>query len=292
MQNGAVACWHERSWYRGSASAPHTLAAVLQVLQTLARQSLSGDLQAQAATSNTTLQDRARLLQLQLQLNQIQQQQQQVLQGQKHQGGGTLPSTSLDALQDQLLHAHDVLMQQQLQQQADTELHAGAEDQAQRGLEALRLLKGAGGRVLSPNGRAGGASPFLAQQPALGAGHLPMMPDMSRQLLGRERAYQAQEVRRYASAWDVDMAPAHHSGRNLVGLCAVISPLACRAEATGDLTCPHMVPLIFKWNAQASSACAGLPGRCNAMTAGCTAQAAWLHVQQSCPGQCCPDRQA
>ena len=174
------------------------LASVLQVLQTLARQSLSGDLQAQAATSNATLQDRARLLQLQLQLNQIQQQQQQVLQGQKHQGGGALPPTALDALQDQLLHAHDVLMQQQLQQQADTELHAGAEDQAQRGLEALRLLKGAGGRVLSPNGRGGGLSPFLAQQPALGAGHLPVMPDMSRQLLGHERAYQAQEVRQYA----------------------------------------------------------------------------------------------
>ena len=172
--------------------------AVLQVLQTLARQSLSGDLQAQAATSNATLQDRARLLQLQLQLNQIQQQQQQVLQGQKHRGGGALPATALDALQDQLLHARDVLMQQQLQQQVDTELQAGAEDQAQRSLEALRLLKGAGGRGLSPNGQASGPSPFMAQQPVQGAGHLPMMPDMSRQLLGRERTYPAQEVRQRA----------------------------------------------------------------------------------------------
>ena len=170
---------------------------MLQVLQTLARQSLSGDLQAQAATSNATLQDRARLLQLQLQLNQIQQQQ-QVLQGQKHQGGGVMPATALDAIQDQLLHARDVLMQQQLQQQVDTELQAGTEDQAQRGLEALRLLKGASGRGLSPNGRASGPSPFMAQQPVQGAGHLPMMPDVSRQLLGRDRAYLAQEVRQNA----------------------------------------------------------------------------------------------
>ena len=204
MQNGAVVCWHDLLevqslqglWFW---SCNPCLAAMLQVLQTLARQSLSGDLQAQAATSNATLQDRARLLQLQLQLNQIQQQQQQVLQGQKHQGGGALPATALDALQDQLLHARDVLMQQQLQQQVDTELQAGAEDQAQRGLEALRLLKGAGGRGLSPNGRGGGPSPFMPQQPVHGAGgHLSLMPDMSRQLLGRERAYQAQEVRQHA----------------------------------------------------------------------------------------------
>ena len=197
------------------------LAAAQQVLQTLARQSLSGDLQAQAATSNATLQDRARLLQLQLQLNQIQQQQ-QVLQGQKHQGGGAVPATALDALQDQLLHARDVLMQQQLQQQVDTELQAGSEDQAQRSLEALRLLKGAGGRGVSPSGRAGGPSPFMAQQAVQGAGHLPMMPDMSRQLLGRERAYQAQEVRHRAHLGCGTRPP---FWQGFGGLCAAVDPL-------------------------------------------------------------------
>ena len=132
-----------------------------------------------------------------------------------------MPATALDALQDQLLHARDVLMQQQLQQQVDTELQAGAEDQAQRSLEALRLLKGAGSRGLSPNGRASGPSPFTAQQPVQGAGHLPMMPDMSRQLSGRERAYQAQEVRRNARLGCGTCSPLWH----LVGPC--VNPLAC-----------------------------------------------------------------
>ena len=234
---------------------------MLQVLQTLARQSLSGDLQAQAATSNATLQDRARLLQLQLQLNQIQQQQQQVLQGQKHQGGGAMPATALDALQDQVLHARDVIMQQQLQQQVDTELQAGAEDQAQRSLEALRLLKGVGGRGLSPNGRASVTSPFMAQQLVQGAGHLPLMPDMSRQLLGRERVCQAQEVRQSAclgygtcpTCWQ-DFGRAvcstQSSGWPVLGNCDWAPP---------SVLLPTWRRRMSSWDAQAPSFCAGLP---------------------------------